>query len=42
MRILFAIITGVLLATASSAAIVNASTSKPAPSVKPLYDYGTR
>lgn len=42
MRILFAIIAGVLLATGSSVAIVNASTSKPDPKPNAVYDYGTR
>ena len=43
MRIMIAIIAGVLLATGSSVAIVNAATSKPDP--KPgqeLYNYGNR
>jgi hypothetical protein len=42
MRILTAIIAGVLLATASSVAVVNASTSKPAPKPNQIYDYGAR
>lgn len=42
MRILVAIIVGVLLATGASVAIVNAATAKP--NVKPgaIYKYGSR
>ncbi|GAA2733195.1 hypothetical protein [Actinocorallia aurantiaca] len=42
MRILFAIIAGVLLATASSVAVVSASTGKPAPKPNAIYQYGGR
>ncbi|WP_269802699.1 hypothetical protein [Actinocorallia populi] len=42
MRILVAIIAGVLLATASSMAVVSASTGKPAPKPNPIYNYGAR
>ena len=42
MRILVAIIAGVLLAAGSSVAVVNASTDKPAPRPLPIYSYGAR
>ena len=43
MRIMIAIITGVLLATGSSVAIVNAATAKPDPKAgRDLYNYGKR
>lgn len=42
MRILITIIVGVLLAGASSAAIINAADSSPSPSGKTLYNYGSR
>ncbi|GAB2849159.1 hypothetical protein GCM10022221_55710 [Actinocorallia aurea] len=42
MRILVAIIAGVLLATGSSVAIVNAATAKPDPRPLNIYPYGQR
>jgi hypothetical protein len=42
MRILIAVVVGVLLAGASSAAIVNSADSTPSPSSKTLYNYGSR
>ncbi|WP_258574540.1 hypothetical protein [Actinomadura parmotrematis] len=42
MRILIAVLLGVLIAGASSFAVVNAANSTPDPQVKPLYHYGTR
>lgn len=42
MRILIAVLTGVLLAGGASAAIVNVATETPSPRVEPLYNYGTR
>lgn len=42
MRILIAVVVGVLVAAGSSAAIVNAADSTPDPSTKTLYNYGSR
>ncbi len=42
MRVLITVVLGVLLAVASSAAIVNAADSTPRPTNKTLYNYGSR
>lgn len=42
MRVLIAVVLGVMLAGASSAAIVQSADSSPSPTDKTLYNYGSR
>jgi hypothetical protein len=42
MRVLITVVLGVLLAGASSVAILNAANSSPSPTGKTLYNYGSR